>query len=857
MARLTILATSFLWALLLPSSAAFLTRASVNNRQLEQATGESQDDLVLTKKRLSQSRVMKMAQTSETSESMDSLEVVLFGVGDLRMDDHEGLYRATHAAGGDSKQRSKILPLVILDDACLSSIPGIVSHTIDTASMLVAALEDLHFGLKSQLGLDLQIISPSQQSSLAETLEQVLKKVANGYAASNIHVHVHDLGDADNGMGYSPYSQLQQIDRSNPFEIVPWTANLRSKPWATTDSLPDLYPEFASKFATDAPALPIAIPKTSGIESALIVNSNMPTAEEITERLMSTLNLDPVVMKAEINTGMFQSHWGGLNSKSVGETKVLDNLKVFVEVCQEDDALWAQHPQNVAKGCPRNEQSLEHATVEWFLKGDSNEPGVSNTNNLLAGEGMTRYLAAPLLLGTVSPRRIWYMATRPHNFFQSPLKTLVEGREWHKLLAAKNIRTRSEYQTSQPANNGETKYGYWRWHGFLCRYAQTPLSSDNSSSLNLTRSKDGVLFFHGFGASGAQWNKAYQELSTIVSDDHPLDDSVLEGLAPDLLGFGESEKPPISYSIYVWDAQCTDFIKEVAVAKQNWGSYIVGGNSIGGFSAASTAANECVPADGKELCSSGAPGTGKCRGVVLMNPAGPIKSREDVARESGLQLTVAQISGTGALPAWYVVSLCSLLHSIFSSFFAHFLCLLLLSNASKPPPRPVGRIFGNGLLSYLRPRIQSICVNLYPTNPAAVDDALCDAIDRDSNDPGAINVMISGAKLPPPRTMNEMLNADFGNASEEAIQKTMPEASFGGPVLVATGVLDPLNDAKGRSEGLAALRDGIEFDPINAGHCPHDELPKDVATSIAKWMRTTIRPNNAATGKATKAASLV
>ena len=36
-----------------------------------------------------------------------------------------------------------------------------------------------------------------------------------------------------------------------------------------------------------------------------------------------------------------------------------------------------------------------------------------------------------------------------------------------------------------------------------------------------------------------------------------------------------------------------------------------------------------------------------------MNPAGPIKSREDVARESGLQLTVAQISGTGALPPWY------------------------------------------------------------------------------------------------------------------------------------------------------------------------------------------------------------
>ena len=651
MSRLTILATSLLWALLLPTSAAFLTRASGNNKQLEQPTGESQDALMPTSNRFSQSPGMRMTQTGE-SDSGDSLDVVLFGVGDLRMDDHEGLYQAIQAARGDNRQQKKILPLVILDDACLSSIPGAGSHTIDTANMLVAALEDLQTGLKSQLGLDLQVVSPSQPSSLEETLEQVLKEHAHGYGADNIHVHLHDLGDADNGMGYSPYSQLQQHDSSSAlFKIVPWTANLRNKPWATVDSLPDRYPEFTSKFATDAPALPMTTPKNSDIESVLLMNNNIPTAEELTERLASTLNLDPVVMKAEINTGMFQSHWGGLDSKSVGETKVLDNLKVFVEECQEDDTLWAQHPQNVAKGCPRNEQSLEHASVEWFLEGNSNEQGIPNTNNLLAGEGMTRYLAAPLLLGTVSPRRIWHMATRPHSFFQSPLKTLVEGREWHKLLAAKNIQTRPEYQTSQPAKNGETKYGYWRWHGFLCRYAQTPLTSDNSGNLDSTSIKDGLLFFHGFGASGAQWNKAYQELSTIVNGD-PLDSAVLEGLAPDLLGFGESEKPPISYSIYVWDSQCTDFIKEVAVAKQNWRSYIVGGNSIGGFSAASTAANECVTADGKELCSSGAPGTGKCQGVVLMNPAGPIKSREDVAKESGLQLTVAQITGTGALPAW-------------------------------------------------------------------------------------------------------------------------------------------------------------------------------------------------------------
>ena len=165
----------------------------------------------------------------------------------------------------------------------------------------------------------------------------------------------------------------------------------------------------------------------------------------------------------------------------------------------------------------------------------------------------------------------------------------------------------------------------------------------------------------------------------------------------------------------------------------------------------------------------------------------------------------------------------------------------------------MARLFGNGLLSYLRPRIQSICVNLYPTNPDAVDDNLCESIERDSVDPGGISVMVSGAKLPPPRSMNEMLKADYGAAPEGS---AVPEASFGGPVLVATGVLDPLNDAQGRSEGLAALRDGIAFDPINAGHCPHDELPKDVATAIAKWMKTTIKPMNMATRKTSAASSV-
>lgn len=184
-----------------------------------------------------------------------------------------------------------------------------------------------------------------------------------------------------------------------------------------------------------------------------------------------------------------------------------------------------------------------------------------------------------------------------------------------------------------------------------------------------------------------------------------------------------------------------------------------------------------------------------------MNSAGQIKRREEI--DESQRVTVAQVTSGDALP-----------------------------KCSPPLPGTAARAFGNGLLWYLRPRIQSICKNLYPTNPGAVNESLVKSILRDSLDPGAINVMISGSKLPPPRTANELLGADYGSAT--AAQK---EGRWMGPVLVAQGMLDPLNDAKGRASMLGDLREGITVTPIDAGHCPHDELPEDVANAIDAWMR--------------------
>lgn len=88
---------------------------------------------------------------------------------------------------------------------------------------------------------------------------------------------------------------------------------------------------------------------------------------------------------------------------------------------------------------------------------------------------------------------------------------------------------------------------------------------------------------------------------------------------------------------------------------------------------------------------------------------------------------------------------------------------------------------------------------------------------RDSNDPGATDVIAAGGKLPTPRPMNDILR------------------EFKGPVLIAQGALDPLNDAKKRAEQFKNIRQGVSVDLLQLGHCPMDERPDLVARSIMTW----------------------
>jgi len=768
------------------------------------------------------------------------LEIVLFGIGDLRVADHTGLTRAMSSG-------AQVLPLFLMDADTLSNIPGGASHVLDTEMMVASSLSSLATRLKDDVALDLHVYSSGAEDrmGLRDALQDVLGMVKKEQPSiDGITINVCDLRDADNGMGYGPYAYLQDglDDASVTVQVRSWDCSLRSEPWSDLNALPTQYPTYENQYQIQSRAAshPEAMPErmATGMRHMTIPSlTQIPDSRAILDIICRSLDLDPEcaetkkLLENERNTGLYGTHWGGMDGASLSETEVLAGLQAF-ESCSEDDDAFLNSKWWQARRLVRNGSSLEHAAINWMGRGDSDDAFASiKSTNLLKGEMMVRYLAAPLLFGTVSPRTVWHMASMTEGILdfiplfkrRSVLRDVVEAREWHRCFAAKNIQSAEQGNHGPPAI-GETRASYWRWHGFLCRYEEAIIAEGKGADVGTDAKKEGIVFVHGFGASGSQWSKAIKSLSKGL----PLEligNDKYEVVAPDLLGFGESEKPQLSFTQYLWESYVSSFVKEISVRKKKWDKFVIGGNSIGGYTAMSVAADDTVPlsdeiAGVNAVSASGAPGTNRCNGLVLMNSAGRILSKEEVDKTTGLDALVT----VGAETAGDDLPKC------------------------RPPPRDVARIGGTGLLAYLRPRIQSICKNLYPTNPDAVDEILTGNILRDSLDPGAINVMISGSKLPPPRTANELLGADFGSARSHSKEDSSiipaAEGMWEGRTLVAQGFLDPLNDAKTRARLLGELRKGITVQPINAGHCPHDELDEDVARAIGQWLLETTKKEN-------------
>ena len=64
---------------------------------------------------------------------------------------------------------------------------------------------------------------------------------------------------------------------------------------------------------------------------------------------------------------------------------------------------------------------------------------------------------------------------------------------------------------------------------------------------------------------------------------------------------------------------------------------------------------------------------------------------------------------------------------------------------------------------------------------------------------------------------------------------------YQGPVLILQGVLDPLNAAQDRADLLEQRLNNATKVCIDAGHCPHDEVPELVNEAIDDFVATRVR----------------
>ena len=70
------------------------------------------------------------------------------------------------------------------------------------------------------------------------------------------------------------------------------------------------------------------------------------------------------------------------------------------------------------------------------------------------------------------------------------------------------------------------------------------------------------------------------------------------------------------------------------------------------------------------------------------------------------------------------------------------------------------------------------------------------------------------------------------------------EQLFGKPTLVLQGAKDPLSNAVQRAREIEANCQNVSVTLLEAGHCPHDEVPELVNAELLRFMEDTVLDSN-------------
>mmetsp|Transcript_11061 Transcript_11061/g.30652 ORF Transcript_11061/g.30652 Transcript_11061/m.30652 type:complete len:839 (+) Transcript_11061:25-2541(+) len=784
------------------------------------------------------------------------------GGSDLRVDDHEGLRLASQREGS-----SGVLCAFVLDEkAHLAAAP--------TTSILAlhSALTSLERQLKQRYNATL-LFASGEAADLLPGLARAASVQACYIVSEDPCATMRQMqcktADALAGAGIEVQRWSQALRPT-----APWEAGAASAP--TESHLIKNLPRRHDKYAVIASSHDVATPvdPPTSIDIAPLPNPldapwQVGVPDSDTFLMLGARQNPPALLRVRSANPTTQPHAAAAIDLA-GEAEARAAMEFY---CENGRGAFAntflRHPATAYAGSSADPSSTHHeaqlnlgrslyaAAAEW-IEGEAN----------LAERGALRETAcvafrSALALGSISQRRAMALASAaagggvPTPARTSPwqvtdaraLMDVLEWAEWHRLLAKRDVdamsavrrvadaavlsalecsaegATAAECVGREKAADGAAEaapadeIAYWRWNAHLIRY-RVWKSPQSSSSLEIPK----LVCVHGFAASSAQWGRLVKALRAgTAGASSAAANNFADVYALDMLGFGHSESPPLSYTQHLWEALVVDFCLEVVGAAEcrlgptyqgepeNVGVVLVG-NSIGGGISAGAAANLGPLA----------------RGLVLCNTAGQLDDPRDNAAQPELVAGLGAPASAGRIATVGAPAVkAAVLPSVGAATLAG-----TLPPYEPPPfaPASVLEVFGLAVIALLRPRIPNLLTSYYPTSPVNADAAQADQIARDATDPGAPIVIGSGQKLPPQRPLNEVLCAD-GVAR-----------GFSGPVLVPQGELDPLSGAQraqDRAEVFKILRPGVTVTRLAAGHCPHDEVPEQVAEAMLMWLRQT------------------
>jgi len=685
--------------------------------------------------------------------------VWLTGYSDLRVRDHGGFTGAIASIDSSSSESSLVVPIFIFD-------PKVhLKQSKFRLKALLIALKSLQMELKNKYNIPLVIRTGDPCDILVQISQQI--------NATSIHIREDDIEEEARTMQRVVCQNLK--NNVNALKIERWKDGLRMNAcfMKESSSMPDTWKEYSNICEDLELEQPLKAPEKTKMISFV---------EEIESETIPDIDVFSFTEKERTDPP-----YKDVTFSLCDNVQLREALQFYVEKGRDD---FANRYFSNAIHDPTKMPSLYTASAQRLLDGS---PFAAEVLSLR--EAPARAFSMGLALGVISLREVYFAIEaskkrRPDDvtlFGRSSKDALLDVLEWKEFYHRLAQRTLDLKERKQPWQTGGNRVTtgderdrsgtveFWRWGGHIVRYIRW---SDNNQN-NLDNPKQSpLLLVHGFAASLEQWERFVFALKKKYADEGN-EDKLPTIYALDLLGFGHSEKPGLSYTQYLWEAQIVDFVREKI--KQ---PVVLVGNSIGGGLSAGAASTLFK----------------NCRGVVLCNTAGLVLSPGDYIEPSSLSDTVGERT-------------CRREYK--------FKPLLPIEKLS----RVILDLFGYAILGTVGKSIPQRLKSIYAGNPENADDALSFAIEQSAAFPGSPNVIGSGYKLAPNRPLNEVLGKKFG---------------FGGPILVVQGLNDNFSGkarAVERANELENMRDGVTVKRLQTGgHCVMDDSPKETATSVYEWL---------------------